>query len=95
MNAPLNRKQVDTSLLLAANKTLVLRYLTKPESCICLLISRNYHLLAQQPNTPELRLTWMKESKYWWQSYLKKSTGKYADFALLIGDEPVFKRVHF
>jgi hypothetical protein len=97
MNAPLslNKNQAETSLLLAANETLELLYLTRPEPCIALLISRNYHLLTQQSSAPELRFTWVKDAKYWWQTYLRQSTGKYVDFSFLIRGEPVFKPIHF
>jgi hypothetical protein len=94
MNASLNRNQVEKRLLLAANEELEMVYAQKRDPCIALLISRNYRLLTQQPDAPELRIAWMQDAKYWWQEYLKKSTGKYVDFSFLIQDDSVFEPVY-
>lgn len=95
MNAPLTRHTVENRLLLAANEELEAVYSDRDDPCVALLISRNYHLLAQQPEELDLRIGWMQKAKYWWHEYLKKSTGKHVDFGFLMQDHVLFKRIEF
>lgn len=95
MNAALARNTVEKRLLLAANEELEAVYNDRDDPYVALLISRNYHLLTQQPDELALRVTWMQKAKYWWHEYLKKSTGKHADFGFLEQGHALFKRVDF
>jgi hypothetical protein len=94
MNAPLKSKTVAQRLLIAANQQLESVFLRKPDPCIALLISRNYHLLMQEQTHLTARLNWMQDAKYWWQKYLKLSTGRRYNFMSHIShDELLFKRI--
>jgi hypothetical protein len=91
MNAPLTRNTIEKRLLLAANEELETVYNQTDDPCVALLISRNYNLLTQQPEDIDLRIAWMQKAKYWWQQYLKQTTGKYVDFGFLVQEALVFK----
>lgn len=94
MNAPLKSKTVAQGLLIAANQQLESVFLRNPDPCVALLISRNYHLLMQEQTHLTARLNWMKSAKYWWQKYLKLSTGRRPSFMTHIDhDDLFFKRV--
>jgi hypothetical protein len=94
MNAPLKSKTVAQGLLIAANQQLETVFSRSPEPCVALLISRNYHLLMQEQTNLTARLNWMQNAKYWWQKYLKLSTGKQYNFMFDIDhDRLLFKRV--
>ena len=94
MNAPLKSKTAEQRLLIAANQQLESVFLQNPDPCIALLISRNYHLLMQEQTDLTARLNWMQNAKYWWQQYLKLSTGKRSSFMSYIDhDDLLFKRI--
>ena len=94
MNAPLKSKTAAQRLLIAANQQLESVFLRSPDPCIALLISRNYHLLMQEQTHLTARLNWMQNAKYWWQQYLKLTTGKRASFMSHIDhDDLLFKRI--
>jgi hypothetical protein len=93
MNAPLNHNGVEKRLLMAAIEELEAVYIEAGDPCVALLISRNYHLLAQRLDNIDVRLVWMQQARYWWQQYLKHTTGKYVDFGFLVQETFVFKYI--
>ena len=94
MNAAIESKTSSYELLVAANHQLESVFLKKPEPCVALLISRNYNLLLQEQAQLTIRLNFMQKAKYWWQKYLKMSTGKKSKVMFDINhNELLFKRV--
>ena len=94
MNAPQKTKTKSYELLVAANHQLESVFQRQPEPCVALLISRNYNLLIQEQAQLTVRVNFMQKAKYWWQEYLKMSTGKRANMMFDINhNELLFKRV--
>tara|TARA_B110000037_G_scaffold11942_1_gene12823 strand:- start:261 stop:572 length:312 start_codon:yes stop_codon:yes gene_type:complete len=94
MNAALKSKTRTYELLVAANNQLESVFLKKPEPCVALLISRNYNLLLQEQDQLTIRLNFMQKAKYWWQEYLKMSTGKSSKVMFDINhNKLLFKRI--
>ena len=94
MNAAVESKTSSYELLVAANHQLESVFLKKPEPCVALLISRNYNLLLQEQAQLTIRLNFMQKAKYWWQEYLKMSTGRRSKMMFDINhDELLFKRI--
>lgn len=94
MNAPTVSVSKEATLLLAANETLENVYFDRADPCVALLVSRNYRLLVDCPAPQTFKLAWIQQSKYWWQQYLKGTTGKVRYSALLEQSIPtVFKPV--
>ena len=94
MNAAVKSKTKSYELLIAANHQLESVFLKRPEPCVALLISRNYNLLLQEQAQLTIRLNFMQKAKYWWQKYLKMSTGKKSKVMFDINhNELLFKRV--
>lgn len=94
MNAAIESKTSSYELLVAANHQLESVFLKKPEPCVALLISRNYNLLLQEQSQLTIRLNFMQKAKYWWQEYLKMSTGRRSKMMFDINhDELLFKRI--
>ena len=94
MNAAIESKTSSYELLVAANHQLESVFLKKPEPCVALLISRNYNLLLQEQSQLTIRLNFMQKAKYWWQEYLKMSTGRRSKMMFDINhNELLFKRI--
>ena len=94
MNAAVKSKTRTYELLVAANHQLESVFLKRPEPCVALLISRNYNLLLQEQAQLTIRLNFMQKAKYWWQEYLKMSTGRRSKMMFDINhDELLFKRI--
>lgn len=94
MNAAIESKTSSYELLVAANHQLESVFLKKPEPCVALLISRNYNLLLQEQAQLTIRLNFMQKAKYWWQEYLKMSTGRRSKMMFDINhNELLFKRI--
>ena len=94
MNAAVESKTSSYELILAANHQLESVFLKKPEPCVALLISRNYNLLLQEQAQLTMQLNFMQKAKYWWQEYLKMSTGRRSKMMFDINhDELLFKRI--
>ena len=94
MNAAVESKTRTYELLVAANHQLESVFLKRPEPCVALLISRNYNLLLQEQAQLTIRLNFMQKAKYWWQEYLKMSTGRRSKMMFDIDhNELLFKRI--
>ena len=94
MNAAIESKTSSYELLVAANHQLESVFLKKPEPCVALLISRNYNLLLQEQSQLTIRLNFMQKAKYWWQEYLKMSTGRRSKVMFDINhNQLLFKRI--
>lgn len=94
MNAAVESKTSSYELILAANHQLESVFLKKPEPCVALLISRNYNLLLQEQAQLTMQLNFMQKAKYWWQEYLKMSTGRRSKMMFDINhNELLFKRI--
>ncbi len=86
-----NFTEQDQCLLLRENGQLEHIYLRKADPSVALLLTRNYNLLTQQQSLIEQRQNFLQKTKFWWQRYLKLSTGKTLSFRF----DPFYKRPLF
>ena len=86
--------QQDQRLILRANEQLEHVYLKNADPSVALLLTRNYNLLTQQQNQIDQRLNFVQKAKFWWQCYLKLSTGKKMNLSVnLDSKQPSFKPI--
>lgn len=72
-----------TSILIAALQHLQVFYLNSPNTCLALLISRNYHLLLEINSTHPEHDNWQDQQQAWQQHCQQNKTGSALNYFLL------------